>query len=288
MGEPLQLRVALGHHDHVAPIRDGRVTSKRVAFDLIDFDPLPKAFRLMARGGDLDVSEMALVTHFLAHSFGRPLKAIAIPLWSRLPHTNLVCPVSSSLRGPADLAGRVVGVRSYAQTSGVWVRGVLASEYGVDLGSITWGTMEDAHLQEYIDPPTARRYTPPPSLRDLMMSGEFAAIMGERVVDPAGIRTVVPDAEAAALAWIARTGLHPINHVLAVKTDLVSRHPWLPDELMDMFLRAREIAIADGAKRPPEYGFRPNRESLQLCTQFSADQRVISRCYEVEEMFCPI
>lgn len=288
MPEPLQLRVALGKHDHVKPIRDGRVRSKRVMFNLVEYDPLPKAFRLMARGGDLDVSEMALVTHFLAHSFGKPITGIAIPLWSRLPHTNLVCPENSDVRGAADLSGRIVGVRSYAQTSGVWVRGVLADQYGLDLDAMTWGTMEDAHLAEYADPPNTRRYTPPPSLRDLMMNGEFAAIMGERVVDPAGIRTVVPDAEAAAHDWMRRTSIHPINHVLAAKTELVASHPWLPEELMDMFQRAREIAIADGAEPPPEYGLEPNRASLQLCMRFTADQRVTRQAYDIDEMFCQV
>jgi 4,5-dihydroxyphthalate decarboxylase len=285
MTEPLRLRTALGKHDHVKPLRDGRVTSSRIVLEFVDIEPLPKAFRQMVRGDGLDVSEMAVVTHLLAHHFGKPIKGIAIPLWSRLPHTNLVCPTDSIVRQPSDLNGTKVGVRAYAQTSGVWVRGVLASEYGVDLGSIIWGTMEDAHLSEYTDPANTHRYSAPPALRDLMMQGEFAAIMGERIVDPAGIRPLVPDATAAALDWIARSGIHPINHILTVKNDVAAASPWLPEELMDMFTRAREIAIADGAEAPPLYGFEKNNTSLQLCMQFSADQRITPHVYDVNEMF---
>jgi 4,5-dihydroxyphthalate decarboxylase len=288
MGEPLLLRTALGQHDHVKPLRDGRVTSPRVKLEFIDIEPLPKAFRQMVRGDGLDVSEMAVVTHLLARHFGKPITGIAIPLWSRLPHTNLVRPADSAIRQPSDLNGTRVGVRAYAQTSGVWVRGVLANEYGVDLDSIIWGTMEDAHLQEYVDPANTRRYTAPPALRELMMQGEFSAIMGERIVDPQGICPVVPDAEAAALDWIRRSGIHPINHILTVKNALAGANPWLPGELMEMFGRARDIAIAQGAAPPPAYGLEANRASLQRCMQYSAEQRITPHCYDVGEMFYPV
>jgi len=284
----LVLRTALGKHDHVKPLRDGRVISSRVTLDFVDIEPLPKAFRQMVRGDDLDVAELAVVTHLLAHHFQRPLKGLAIPLWSRLPHTNLVCPEDSALRSPSDLDGRRVGVRAYAQTSGVWVRGVLAHEYGVDLNSILWGTMEDAHLPDYVDPPNTKRYTPPPGLRELMLQGEFEAIMGERIVDPAGIRTVIPGATNAAHDWMRRTGIHPINHILTVKRDWLAAHSWLAGELMDMFVKARELAIADGAKPPPPYGFDANAASLQRCMQFSAEQAVTPFLYDVREMYEPV
>jgi len=288
MADRLTLRIALGKHDHVAPLRDGRVTSPRIAFEFVDIEPLPKAFRQFVNGDDLDVAELAVVTHLLAHRFGRPIKGIAIPLWSRLPHTNLVCATDGPIKAPSDLNGRKVGVRAYGQTSGVWVRGILASDYGVDLGGITWGTMEDAHLPEYEDPANTRRYAAPPGLRDLMMAGEFAAIMGERVVDPAGIRTVIPDAEQAALDWIARTGIQPINHILAVRNALTDAHPWLPAELYGLFDRARAIAVADGAAEPPPYGLEASRASLQLAMRFSAEQRITPHEVSVDEMFWPL
>jgi 4,5-dihydroxyphthalate decarboxylase len=288
MVEKLRLRTALGKHAHVAPLRDGRVASSRLELDFVDIEPLPKAFRQMVRGDDLDISEMAVVTHLLAHHFGRAIRGLAVPLWSRLPHTNLVCPLESNIRQPGDLNGKAVGVRAYAQTSGVWVRGILKSEYGVDLDSILWGTMEDAHLSEYVDPTNTKRYTPPPTLRELMMRGEFAAIMGERDVDPNGIRPVVPDATAAAHDWIKRSGIYPINHILTVKSTVVAANPWLGGELMDMFVKARELSIDGGAEAPPAYGFEKNANSLQRCMEFSADQKVTPRVYDVAEMFLPV
>ena len=121
-----------------------------------------------------------------------------------------------------------------------------------------------------------------------MMDGEFAAIMGERVVDPNGIRPVIADATAAAHAWIERTGIQPINHILAVRNELTDAHPWLAAELFALFDRAREIAVAEGAVPPPPYGLEKSRASLQLAMQFSADQRITPRVYGVDEMFHPV
>ena len=286
MVEKLPLRIALGKHQHVAPLKDGRVTSDRIKFEFKEYDPLPNAFRTMVRTGELDVSEMAIVTHLLAHRFGKPITGIAIPLWSRLPHTNLVCPIDSRINEPRDLEGTRVGVRAYAQTSGVWVRGILKSQYKVDLNRITWVTMEDAHLAEYKDPSVAVRNNKPLSLRPLMMAGELSSIMGERIIDPAGIRTVVPDAENAALDWISDTGIVPINHVIAVKNDLLTEHTWLGKELMNLFQAAKAIATRDDkAPAPPEYGFEANRRSLQLAFDFSADQSLTPRVCRAGDLF---
>jgi 4,5-dihydroxyphthalate decarboxylase len=285
MGEPLVLRTALGRHDHLRPLRDGRVASDRLRMEFVDFDPLPKAFRRMVREGDLDLSEMAVVSHALAVDHGKPIVALAIPLWSRLPHTNLVCMSNSSVTGPKDLEGTRVGVRAYAQTSGVWVRGLLQTEYGVNLGRITWVTMEDAHVSEYADPSGVVRNTRPGGLRQLMMDGDLAAIMGERIVAPQGVRTVISDAKTAAQMWVRKSGIMPVNHILAMKTGLLAENPWLIRELYELFETARRAAVADGAEPPTEYGLGANRRSLQLLLDFCFDQNVLSRGYNVDEMF---
>ena len=37
-----------------------------------------------------------------------------------------------------DLEGKRIGVQEYRQTAGVWVRGILQHEYGVDLNTVRW------------------------------------------------------------------------------------------------------------------------------------------------------
>ena len=90
-------------------------------------------------------------------------------------------------------------------------------------------------------------------------------------------------------AWIERTGIVPINHVLTVRNELLESHSWLAGELMELFEEARRVAIEeDGATPPPAYGLEENRRSLQLAFDYSADQKVTPRRYEVDELFVRI
>ena len=287
MAERLVLRIALGKHDHVKPLKERQVESERVRLEFVEFDPLPKAFRHMVRGGDLDVSEMALTTHLLAHHYGKPLTALPVPLWRRLHHSNLVCAAKSDIAGPRDLQGKKVGVRAYSQTTGVWIRGILASQYGVDLNTITWVTMEDAHVAEYRDPPNVVRHAGGKGLRDLLLSGELAAIMGERDVDPANVRPVIADAEAAAEKWSKETGIFPVNHVVSVRRELLRQNPWLADELMIMFEAARMKSGAKGTAALA-YGLEPNRAAMQMLLDFATDQHLTPRAYRIDELFAKV
>jgi 4,5-dihydroxyphthalate decarboxylase len=286
INNPLVLRTAVGKHLHVKPLRDRTVTSERVRLEFVEFDPLPGAFRQMVRNLGLDVCEMALTTHVLAHHFGKPITALPIPLWCRLHHSNLLCAADSGLQGPVDLRGRAVGVRAYSQTTGVWIRGILQSEYGVDLDSIQWVTTEDAHVAEARDPPNVVRNTSGKTLRDLLLSGELAAIMGERNADPDGVRSVIPNAVEAASEWSRATGIIPVNHILAVKADLLRQHPWLAAELMDLFKAAKEKAHSESPPEvSPPYGLEPNRRSMQMLLDFAAQQQLTPRTYQVDEIF---
>jgi 4,5-dihydroxyphthalate decarboxylase len=285
MSEPLVLRTALGKHDHVKPLRDGTVTSGRLRLEFIDFDPLPKAFRQMVRNLDIDVCEMALTTHALAHRFGKPISGLPIPLWRRLHHGNLVCAANSDVQGPVDLQGRKVGVRAYSQTTGVWIRGILQAEYGVDLDSITWVTMEDALVAEYQDPPNAVRSTSGKGLRELLLSGELAAIMGERNADPADVRMVIPNADEAAVEWSRRAAIFPVNHIVSVRTELLQQHPWLAEELTSLFGEAKAKAGGSAMDASLPYGLEPNRRSMQMLLDFAAQQKLTPRAYQVDELF---
>ncbi|HEY0295409.1 MAG TPA: ABC transporter substrate-binding protein [Bordetella sp.] len=281
----LHLRAALGDHAHVAPLKDGRVTSPLLEWEFIEFKPLPAAFRRLLREGDLDLSEMAVASHLLGLDAGRPITALPIPLWGRLPHGNLLCLRDSPIRTPRDLEGRRVGVRSYAQTSGVWVRGILQTAYGVDPDRITWVTLEDAHVAEFADPPNAIRAAPGARLRDLLQAGEVQAIMGEREIDPAGVRTVIPDAEAAGRAWAASQRIDPIHHIVTLRRELLAGRPWLAAELMHLFEQARRVAQGDGPAATPDYGLAPNRRSLDAILDYSYAQQLTRRRYAADDIF---
>lgn len=274
------LRTALGKSPLVRALKDGAVSSDRVAFDFVEVDPITHAFRRMTRGMEFDLCEIALTTHAQARAYGKPITALPVVLLSGLHHGALICRRDSPLSGPRDLVGKRVGVRAWSQTTGVWVRGILQHDYGVAPDSMTWVTEEDAHVQEFVDPPFVQRIAPGQDLRAMLLTGEIDAAVAMAGVDPAAIRTVIPDADAVAAEWSRRSSVYPINHVVVVKNALLAQHPWLAEELMRLFLASRE-RIADAVP----YGIDANRPAIELLMRYAAEQKLIPRAYTVEELF---
>jgi 4,5-dihydroxyphthalate decarboxylase len=276
----LVLRTALGQSPLVRALKDGSVTSDRVAFDFVAVDPITRAFRRMTRGMEFDLCEMALTTHAQARAFGKPITALPVVLLHGLHHGALVCRRDAPLRGPADLVGKRIGVRAWSQTTGVWVRGILRDEYGVAHDAMTWITEEDAHVQEFVDPPFVQRIAPGQDLRAMLLSGEIDAAVALAGIDPDKVDMVIRDAGPASAAWRQRTGVLPINHVVVVRNELLAQHPWLPGELMRLFLASREHAHGDAP-----YGIEANRPAIDLLMRYAAQQGLIPRAYRVEELF---
>ena len=206
--------------------------------------------------------------------------------WSAAPN--------SPLRGPQDLAGKRIGVRAWSVTTGVWVRGILQNEYGVDPAGITWVTTEDAHVQEYADPPNVERVDPGQTLQQALLDGRIDAGIALTGLDPAQIRTVIPDAAAAAAAWYRKTGAYPVNHVVCVPTELLRQHDWLAAELMALFAAAKRAATAPSAEArwsaivgadPLPYGLEANRPGIELGLRFAAQQGLVPTAFRADDLF---
>ena len=282
MSAPLTLRTALGPYPHVRELRD----SERVAFDFVEVTPITRAFRRMARDLEFDLCEMAAVTLAQAHAYSKPIAGLSAVLTRGFHHSALICLRESDLRGPEELVGKRVGVRAYSQTTGVWVRGILQNDYGIDPASMTWVTEEDAHVAEYRDPPFVVRAPAGRDLFSMLRAGEIDAAVTLQKADPAVMRTVIPDADAVAADWFRCTGVHPVNHVITVRREKLTAHPWLADELM------RLLAAAKAAVRSPAtsdealpYGLEANRVAIELLTRFAAEQGLIPRAYAADELF---
>jgi 4,5-dihydroxyphthalate decarboxylase len=297
MTETITLRTAFANYPHVMALKDGSVKSDRVRFDFEDVPVITRAFRRMVRTLDFDLCEIALTTLAQAHAFGKPIKALPIVVMRGFHHAALVCPVGSSIRGPADLRGKKIGVRAWSQTTGIWVRGILLDEHGVDHRDITWVTAEDAHVAEYVDPPNVVRIGAGQDLKAMLESGEVDAAIAVAGVDPASVRPVIADPMAAAAAWYAKTGAYPVNHLLCLKNALVEAHPWLAGELLRMFVAAKAAATEPSAearfapivgKDVLPYGLEANRAGIELCLRYAAEQGLVPRVYDVADVFAAL
>jgi 4,5-dihydroxyphthalate decarboxylase len=267
-------------------MKDGRVTSAAVTLECCGPKMAHDGFKAMLRENAFEAGELAIVTYLQARAYGKPFVMLPIPISGRFQHKTIAYNHELGALSPTDIEGRQVGVRTYAQTTGVWARGILQHEYGVDLNKVSWLTLEDAHLSEYREPANVRRLPPGSKLKDMMLSGEIAAaIMGNDMPDDPRVRTLVPDAAAAAKAWYAREGVIPINHVFVVREELSKQRPDVVAEIFRMFVESRALAPDVPGKVLPPIGVEATRKSLEMAIQWSYEQKVIPRLLSVDELF---
>src|SRR6267154_441373 len=145
----------------------------------------------MVREAAFDVSEMAIVTYLMAKSFGKPMVLLPNVVVARFQHGYALYNAKQGTLKPADLNGKRVGIRSFTTTTGAWLRGILANDYGVDLNSIDWVTFEDAHVAEFRD--TTARAPQGKEIIQMLLDGELDAILGEKV-ERSGLRPLFADA----------------------------------------------------------------------------------------------
>lgn len=290
----LTLRSAIASYPHAVGLKDGRVQSDRVRFDFEEMPQITRSFRRMVRTLDFDLCEIAVTTLAQAHAYGKPITGLPVVLMRGFHHGALVCRRDSAIRGPEDLIGKRIGVRAFSQTTGVWLRGILLQEYGVDHRSMTWVTAEDAHVLEYADPPNSERIAAGKDLAQMLMAGEIDAGIALAGLDPMSVRTVIPDADKAAADWYRRSGVYPVNHVICLRSERLVANDWLAAELMALFGAAKRTAREPSAERRwtsivgddvLPYGLAANRRSIELCTAFAAEQGLTPRAYHADELF---
>ncbi|MEA2255409.1 MAG: hypothetical protein QOG35_1454 [Solirubrobacteraceae bacterium] len=290
-----------------AALKDGTVAPQGFVFDFEEVPVLVQAFRRMVRELEFDVCEMAFTTYLCARAWGKRFTALPIFLVRGFHHGAIVCNTEAGIREPKDLEGRRVGVnRGYTVTTGVWARGVLADEHGVDLDRVTWVLSGDEHVAEYRPPANVVPMPPGGDLAEMVATGELAAAIGVDVDAPA-VAPLIPDATQAGFDALRRRGHYPINHLVVVRDELLDVHPELAAEVFDAFARAKGLyverlragAIADPSPTdrlhervmeitgadPLPYGVEPNRATIEELIGHAVAQRILDRRPAVESLF---
>ncbi|MBV8398723.1 MAG: ABC transporter substrate-binding protein [Acetobacteraceae bacterium] len=236
--------------------------------------------------GRFDVSEMAIATFLQARAYGKPLVLLPITLAARFQQSALLCRANSRIKGPEDLCGCRVGVRACSQTTGMWLRGILADEYGVQPDQVRWVTFEDAHVREYRDPPWAERASPGADLAAMLRAGELdAIIVGNEVPSGADIRPVFPDVDGSARRFWQAHRFVPVNHLVTVRREHADAHPDLVRELMRLF---RESKDAAGPRREPDpylFGREALAPAVTLALRYSQQQGLLPRELSLAEVW---
>jgi len=273
----MRLRSLLGDHPGTAALKNGSIKSDLVQFDFADYSPTNKGFKPMVREAAFDVSEMAIVTYLMAKSFEKPMVLLPNVVLARFQHGHALYNAKKGKLTPRDLRGKRVGIRSFTTTTGAWLRGILANDYGVDLDSIDWMTFEDAHVAEFID--TTKRAPAGKQVIQMLIDGELDAVLGEKSDHP-DLKPLFSDVATEEKAWFETHRVVPINHMVVVNRRLSEEHP---DAVREVHRLLAESAAAPPAA--PRFGPDEMQQSLELIIDYSAQQKLIPRAFKVDELF---
>jgi 4,5-dihydroxyphthalate decarboxylase len=283
---PITLKTHLAEYPVTHAVRAGAVKSDVVTLDFVGPKQAYEGFKPMVREGAYDASELAIVTFLQAKAYGKTLVALPAFVLGRFQQGLIGYNASKGELKPKDIEGKRVGVRAYTQTTGVWLRGILKHEYGVDLGKVKFVTFEDPHVTEYSDPPEVERAGGDKKIGEMLLDGELdAAIMGELPKDPR-IRPLIPDPEAAARAWHKKHGAVQMNHIFVVQEELSKTRPDVVAEIFRLLLASKRAAPApaDGVDSLP-FGVAAIRKPLELLIGYALEQKIIPRPIDVDELF---
>ena len=281
------IRVAIGDYPHTLPLKRGEIASPWLKLDFADVKPMHKAFKPMVREHAYDASEMALVTYFQAKDHNKGLRLLPAAMLARFQHGTMLFNAERGKLTPSQLAGRRIGVRSYSQTTGTWLRGILANDYGVDLSRVQWVTFEDGHVAEFRDPPGVIRARSDQDMTKMLLDGEIdAAIYGAELPTDSRLQSVIPDPDAAALDWYRKYGLVPLNHMVVVTEHLARSNPEAVTELYRLLEEGKKAAgmPAGGIDTAP-FGKEINRPCLELLSSYAAQQGLLSRQIDFDDLW---
>lgn len=308
----LQLKIAIGNYGHTAALKDGSVAIQGVKPDFVKVEPIIAAFRRMVRDVEFDVCELASTTYFIARAYGAPFVALPIFLMRRFHHGGIVCREDSGIRAPKDLEGKKVGVRAYSVTTGVWTRGILINEYGLDSSKVTWVVDDEEHVTQLRLPSNVVHAPAGSSLASMMAQGAIQAGFTARAgigregppkagweqsgkPAPDAYYDLLRDTPRLEAEWYRRTGIYPMHGLIVVKDRLLADHPWLAKSLFTAFVEAktrylvrlrsgeansgddkryRELATVVGDD-PLPYGLKANRTSIEALINYAYQQALL-------------
>ncbi len=268
----------------------------------------------MAQSLAFDICEYSLVDYLNGFERGLPFTAIPVFPHRVFRHRDIWVSSASGVTEAKQLNGKRVGIQSWVNTAGLWQRGMLRRDYGVDLASIEWVLELPQEGEAKRTPSWARiRQKPKERVLDRMLaSGEIDAMMLPRPPelspeDMPRIRRLFPDYATVEQEHRARTGLFPIMHVMVIKNTVLSSIPGIGklvshgvQAALDMFLDRKrktnarsilwpELTWSEQERHlgphPWPAGVEANLNELQALIDYGLDQEIVSRRVSPEELF---
>ena len=316
----LHLSVATEDYDHFRDFREGAVQAEGIEVTWL----MPELHEIFARftaNREWDVSELSFAK-FSTQVTRKNADILALPVvCSRhFRFSAFYVNKKSKIKSPRDLKGKKVGSPEWAHTAAVYMRGWLNDEHGVGLKDIDWhqaGTNEPGRTEKVeISLPKGVKLTrhDDKTLSDMVAKGEIDCALVARPPDcfmkgHPDVERLFPDYLDMEEKYYLRTKVWPIMHVIAIKTSILDRHPWVAGSLYNAFNRSKNRALRrfyePGVSRYPipwattyarkmrdmfggdpfPFGIEENRPTFEQFLRYTYEQGIAHRHAKVEDIF---
>jgi 4,5-dihydroxyphthalate decarboxylase len=317
----VSLTFACAVYDRMVPLSNGRVKPAGIDLTFLVSEDQRDTFDRMGKDQPFDLAEMS-ATEVITRADAGNSPLVALPVWASrvFRHGYIFVNRRAGIRSPKDLEGKRIGVPLYTMSAAVWIRGMLADEYGVDFRSVHWiqgaidrpGTYGNPTLPPAVTGRRLRQNDSVRSLWELLVAGEIDALTVSSL--PGGLRSpevvrLFENHTEVEKDYYRRTKIFPIMHVIALRRDRYEAHPFIAASLYDAFEKSKQLAYADlrklGALRvmlpflasyleetervfgedPWPYGIEANRPTLEALVRYLHREGEIAREIPIHELF---
>lgn len=316
----VHLTLAVGDYEHIRDVATGVVQPQGIALTPLVLPIEEIAFRQL-KNFEFDIAETSFAKYISMTAAGNaPIVGIPVYPARLFRHSAIYVRKDSGIRDAKGLEGRVVGIPEWAQTAGVYLRGLLSEYYGVALDRIHWvqaSVNEPGRAEKVtLNLPDHIHYESRPDrcLSDMLVSGEIDAALTARPPNSflrgdKGVARLFPDFRVEEETYHQETGIFPIMHIVTIRRSVCEAYPWVAANMQTAFEHAKNAsiermremttsriplpwgaALAEQLSEkmggdPWPYGVSANLKTLDAFCRFAHDQYLTPSRLRVEDIF---
>lgn len=239
----ITVRLAVRDWDYIVPLALGDVRPRDFKLEIHRVGTLPEN---LATDPAYDAAEVSLSRFSLAYAKG-DTSIVGVPhfLMRAFRHRCIITSKKSSITSFGELAGKRIGLTGWQDSGNTWTRALLRRE-GVDIEDTSWfvGRLTADHpitdrLGGYGRPGRIEGVPGERPMMELLEEGwldaVFTPFMPPGFFDAdSAFRQLLPNFREAECEYFNEVGYVPGIHLLGMKPEIVTQHPWLPAALSEI------------------------------------------------------
>lgn len=304
------LSLGTGYHLRARALGDGRVRMHNFDLNAVSFVADGRRHeRFLA--GEFDAAEFSLALYLALKSRGEPFMAIPVFPNRKFRHAYVFVRNDSPLRELSGLKGKKIGIPSWLNTCGLWVRGILSDEYDVRARDIHWiARRSDPFAAAVPSGIRIEKFAGEDSLALRLLHGECDAVIVPDFPVEEGVRRLLPDSKTVEQDYYRRTHIFPVSHAVVFRQSYLDRHPSAAMELYRAWGEAKKRALGDDEDAtfsnfawvrqtweeqralmgpdPWQYGITGNEQVLNTLIRYAEEQGLLQKNVTIPDLFLSI